>query len=255
MSRFARVFVAFALLCTAVAQAQAPVDWTSSKRLVRLDSVEASGVKAFEDARRAWISSDHAASGTARAGLGQAWSGTDGERTHYVMLSPFNRYADLDAYGDLDGGGTGSGGNAYADAPHHVEVWQRIDALGFPSAADPGLGELTAGAARIEIVTEVDARERADLVATWKDIAAALASQKYPLASVVYENRFVSGQLVRIWYAKDLAALKSAPSLKTSITWAEGDRRARDLTVRVNQLTEIERHFNVERRADLSAGK
>jgi len=113
----------------------------------------------------------------------------------------------------------------------------------------------TAGAARIEIVTEVDARERADLVATWKDIAAALATQKYPLASVVYENRFVSGQLVRIWYAKDLTALKSAPSLKTSITWAAGDRRARDLTVRANQLTEIERHFIVERRADLSAGK
>jgi len=113
---------------------------------------------------------------------------------------------------------------------------------------------MTAGAARIEIVTENDPRQRADLVATWKAIGKALAEQKYPLSCVVYENRFVSGQLVRIWFAKDLKALKGAPAIKTSITWAAGDRQARDLTVRVNQLSEITQYYDVERRTDLSAG-
>jgi len=249
---FGRGMFVFALLFASLAQAQSAADWQSPRRLVRLDDVESGGVKAFEDARRAWVADVRAGKSKAGAGLAMAWSGTDGDHTRYLMLSAFTTYAELDGYRDLEGGDDGKGGDAYADASHYVEIWRRIDALTMASAADPGLGESTAGAARVEIITETDPRERADLVATWTAIGKALADQKYPLACVVYENRFVSGQLVRIWFAKDLKALKTAPEIKTLITWAAGDRQARDLTVRVNQLSEIERHYTVERRADLS---
>jgi len=250
MHPIGRGVFAFALLFASLAQAQA--DWSSPRRLARLDDVESSGVKAFEDARRAWVADVRAGKAKADGGLAVLWSGTDGDHPRYLALSRSARYADLDGYRDLEGGSAGSGGDAYADAPHHLQVWNRIDALTLVSASDPGLGETTAGAARIEILTENDPRERADLVATWKAIGKALAEQKYPLGCVVYENRFISGQLIRIWFAKDLNTLKGAPPIKTSITWAAGDRQARDLTVRVNQLSEIERYYNIERRADLS---
>jgi hypothetical protein len=169
-----------------------------------------------------------------------------------MMLSPFTKYAELDGRRDLDGGLAGRFADAYDDAPHHLAIWRRVDALSFPSTRDPGLNEVNAGAMRIEIVTENDARRRAELVATWKDVASALAQQNFPLAAVVYENRFVGGQLVWVWLAKDSATLKAAPSIKTAITWAAGDRRARDLTVRINQLTGMDRYFSLKRRDDLS---
>lgn len=241
-----------AVLWLATPQAHAANDWQAPQRLVRFDDVEADGVKAFEDARRAWVANVRAGKAEAGDGLALVWSGTDGGHTHYLLSSPFTRFADLDAYRDLQGGSEGVAGDAYADAPHRLQVWRRIDGLSFPSATMPGLNELTAGAARIEIVTEKDARKRADLVATWKDIAAALASEKYPLASIVYENRFVDGQLVRIWLAKDMMTLKGTPPVKTTVAWSVGEGKAKALSVRVNQLTEMDRYYFVERRAELS---
>lgn len=250
----ARVFgiLAFAVLVTPPAQAATAEAWSSPQRLVRTDIVEAGGVKAFEDARRAWVASARSSGAPVDAGLALAWSGTDGDRTTYVMSSPFVRYAELDGRRDLDGGSEGKGGDAYLEAPHKLEIWRRVDALSFPSTKDPGVNEFNAGAVRIEILTETDPRKRSELIATWKAVSAALASQKYALASVAYENRFVEGQLIRVWLAKDAATLKAASPIKTAITWASGDRTARDLTVKLNQLTDIQRYFSLERRNDLS---
>ncbi len=244
------VFLLLALASASASVAAAGNDASIERRLVRMDVVDIGEAKAFEDARRAWVAS--ARSGAGGPGFDHVWSGTDGGRTTYVMTSPLANYAELDTRRDFEGSADGKGGDAYADAPHVVQVWRRIDALSFGSAYDPSLNELTAGVARMEIIVESDPRKRAELVATWKDIAAGLAAQKYPLASVVYENRFVSGQLIRLWLAKDSTTLKNAPPLKTSLGWASGDRRARDLSVRVNQLTEMQRYFPIERRADLS---
>ncbi len=253
MLAYARNFLLPVFLLLATAPAALPAanpDEAVERRLVRMDVVGIGEVKVFEDARRAWVAA--ARSGATGSGYDDVWSGTDGGRTTYVMTSPLARYAELDTRRDFEGAADGKAVDAYADAPHVVQVWRRIDALSFGSALDPTLDERSAGAARMEIIVENDPRKRAELVATWKDIAAGLAEQKYPLASVVYENRFVSSQLIRLWLAKDLATLKNAPPLKTSIGWALGDRRARDLSVRVNQLTEMQRYFPLERRADLS---
>lgn len=240
------------LLSAVSAQAATPEAWSSPQRLVRIDVVEAGGVKAFEDARRAWVASARSSGAPVDTGLALAWSGADGDRTTYVMSSPFARYAELDGRRDLDGGSDGKGSNAFLDAPHTLDIWRRVDALSFPSARDPAVDEVNAGAVRIEILTENDPRKRAELVATAKSINDSLVKQKYPLACIVFENRFVRGQLIRLWLAKDAATLKAAPPIKTAITWASGDRTARDLTVKLNQLTEVTRYFLLTRRGDLS---
>jgi hypothetical protein len=245
--------LALALLASASAQAATPAAWASPQRLVRTDHVESAGVKAFEDARRAWVASARSGGAPVDTGLALVWSGTDGGRTTYVMSSPFARYAELDGRRDLDGGSEGKAGNAYFEGPHTLEIWRRVDALSFPSARDPGVDEFNAGAVRIEVLTETDPRKRSELVATWKAVAAALASQKYPLASMAYENRFVEGQLIRVWLAKDAATLKAAPPISTWLAWASGEGTARELKVKLNQLTDVRRYFSLERRNDLSA--
>jgi hypothetical protein len=254
MTRLARLSAALTLLLVVspLVRAAAPVDWSSPHRLVRFDTVAAGETGAFDAARRAWVADVGAGRTAADRGFALVWSAPDGGRTTYLMMSPFARYADLDGRRDLDGASDGRAADAYADAPHHLQVWRRVDALSFRSAAVPSLNEQTAGAVRVEVVTENDARKRSELVATWKEIAAALDSQKYPLAVVVYENRFVPGQLIWLWLAKDAETLKVTQSVKTSITWAVGDRRSRDLTVKVNQLTNMTEYYPLARRAELS---
>jgi hypothetical protein len=254
MPSLVRLSAALTLLLAVspLAAAAAPADWSSPNRLVRFDAVAAGETDAFDAARRQWVAAVGAGKASADDGFALAWSATDGGRTTYMMLSPFARYADLDGRRDLDGASDGRADDAYADAPHHVQVWHRVDALSFPSPAFPALDEQSAGAVRVEVVTENDARKRSELVATWKEIAAALQSQKYPLAVVVYENRFVRGQLIWLWLARDAETLKVTQSVKTSMTWAVGDRRTRDLTVKINQLTEMTDHYPLTRRTDLS---
>jgi len=233
----------FAAASVRAGEPSLPGGWSSPLRLAKMENVDPGDIATYEAARRVGKS--------ASTDAVMVWSGKSHGAQTYLRLIPFTRFGDLDARQDTMAV-SAANRDPLLRAPFVTQVWRRVDEMSFPSPTDPGLNELTAMSARVEIVSELDDAKRATLVQAWKTLETALAAQKYPLATVTYENSFGHGELIRIWLAKDEATLKSAATMATLLNWQLGERKSKELLFEINQHVQIQESFLATRRPELS---
>jgi len=260
-----------ASLCLAVALALAAAvhlqdsrrapDWSAPYRWVHIDNLDAAKAPVFEDARRKWLAALHREKGTLDDGRMLFWHSKSGDPQTFFTFYPFTKYADLDARRATALQTNELAGKEAVDAyragdvalvpPHRTEVWQRDPDFDFAAPGNEKLDEATANAGRIEMQQE-DLQRGERIAELWKQMRDALAQQRYPLVCRAFRSAFGSGQIVRMWMARDAETLRSAPSLDTAIAATLGEAKGKALLAEWTALHATQKAYAIERRADLS---
>jgi hypothetical protein len=238
-----------------------PLDWSAPYRWVHFDNLDPAKAAAFEDARNRWLRVLGKNDRWLDDGRALFWHARAGAVQAFFTFYPFRRFADLDVRRETVARTNEIVGRAATDAyaagdvalvaPHHSEIWSRDPDQDVAAPAVVDLTELTAAVGRLEF-QEPDVQKESRLGALWKTVRETLEARSYPLACRTFRSAFGTGEIVRLWLARDSAAMASAPSISSVLEKGMGEAAAKALLAELDVIVKVRRTVSVERRADLS---
>jgi hypothetical protein len=203
-------------------------------RAVHVDTLDPHLRPVFEQARVEWLK------------VLAAHRTTDGRGAQFLAgghtivtlrsFASFTEYDALRAFRAGVNGRLGPGGAAASERydqgdvalrqPHNSEVWARDEELDYRGSG--ALSEYTAG--YMQMTTEH--AQSPELRKAWKEIAAALATARYPLGRVGFVSSPGTGQTITLWLAADRAAFEAAGTPFAAVSRVLGPEKAQELFAR-----------------------
>jgi hypothetical protein len=222
------------------------------RRRVHVDNVDPARVTQYEQARREWLSwtvGHHAV---------DPWGGLflQVDRATFLTVRPFSRFAELDPgpppvpidpqvqahYNDRS--------DATLVPPHRNEIWVRQPELDYqpprPVSEQHAAGRIVFEQARL-VPQGPD-----DYVEAWKEIRAALAETKHPVARITFLSQFGTGRYVSLWIAPSREAFAKAPPLERVLARRLGPDRGAALLARWQAAVLEREEHELLARPDLS---
>ncbi len=136
--------------------------------------------------------------------------------------------------------------------PHRSEIW-RFDA-GLSYGTDDPVASLASAAWGKMTVEEIDPTPAGNAYEeAWKEIRAALVTQRYPLVRVAYWSRYGTGNLVTFWLAQSQASFLETVPAEAAVAAALGSERAEALVARIRAVVLASDSIDVIPRLDLSS--
>ncbi len=237
------------------------LDWQAPNLWVHVDNLDAAKAPLFEAARLGWLAAlrrDDGMLGDGRALFWEAPASPAG-RTFFSFY-PFATWAEFDARREMvtqTQATVGKGAVADYDAgdaalvsPHYSQVWRRSPDSDISTSATAALTELTAAAGRLEVhdidITQWDTYDKA-----WRQVAACLQANGYPLACRTFRSSFGRGEYMTWWLAPDAAAYAAAPSVQSVLEKQLGVEAAGALLAKLGAVFPTRETYEVVRRGDL----
>jgi hypothetical protein len=260
--------ILFATLLTIPVKAQSPpshldLDWQAPRRWVHVDNVDPQKVQLFEGTRKTWLSELRQESRLLGDGRPLFWCAQSPDAYTYFTLYPFRSWADLDARADMAGHTKKVVGDEAVKAydscddalipPHYSQIWRRDKESDIVWSGTDSLTELSAAVGRLEF-RWMDWGHSDDIEGIWKEIQAALASRRYPLACRVYTNSFGNdqGECILLWLAPDSAQYRDAPSIRTILAQGLGSEKSKEMMAMLDKYFPVQKSYEIKKRLDLS---
>lgn len=248
-----------AACCGAAPVSHGDLDWQAPSLWVHVDNLDPAKVAQFEAARHGWLSvlrrPDGTLLGDGRALFWEAdgrafysfypFAGWPAFEERRLMVTATQETVGKGAVADYDAG------DAALVSPHYSQMWLRSPDWDVATTATAALTEVTAAVGRLEVhdidITQWDVYEQA-----WKQMAAVLQANNYPLACRTFRSSFGRGEYMTWWLAADSATYAGAPTVEAVLAKQLGATEAGLLLAKLAVVFPVRESHEVVRRADMS---
>jgi hypothetical protein len=245
----------------AAQSSHAALDWTAAYRWVHVDNVAAERTPVFEAARHGWLKALKQGDSLLADGRPLFWELRGKDRSTYCTFYPFGRFGELDARREAVRTTQRIVGREALDRydsadsvllpPHYSQIWRRDPDFDYLPPDGDTLTEKTAACGWIEFQTP-DYYRGGESDSLWKQIAAALTGERYPLTCRSFGNVYGTSDLIRMWLAPDTTTLRAALPVKEVVARHLGAARAREIFRRLDGVLPTSSSLPARRRADMS---
>lgn len=234
------------------------LDWTTPNLWVHVDNLDPALVAQFETARLGWLAALRRDDGLLGDGRALFWE-ADGRA--FYSFYPFAGWPEFEARREMvvrtqDTVGKPAveaydSGDAALVSPHYSQVWRRSPGSDIATPATAALTEVTAAVGRLEVhdidITQWDVYEQA-----WRQVAAVLQANNYPLACRTFRSSFGRGEYMTWWLAPDAATYAAAPTVEAVLEKQLGATEAGLLMAKLAVVFPVRESHEVVRRGDMS---